>query len=211
MHISDGVLSPVITGITSVAAAGMVTYALVGIKEKELPKVALMAAAFCVGSAIHFRVGPSSVHLLLTGVIGLLLGKRAPLALFMALLFQLVAFQYGGITSLGANILTTSIPAVLVGMGARKAMRRWNHPLPIGALAGGVSVLGTVLLVILLLIESNVRYGIGILSAARLLFIGHVPVMVVEAFVTAFVFQYMVNVRPEMIKKGGKNNESEST
>ena len=40
------------------------------IREDEIPRVALVTAAFFVASLIHVRVGPTSVHLLLNGLVG---------------------------------------------------------------------------------------------------------------------------------------------
>ncbi len=199
MHISDGVLSPVMVATTSVAGAAMVAYSLRGIKERDVPKIALMSAVFCVGSLIHFRVGPSSVHLLLSGVIGVILGKRAPCALCVALLFQFFVIQFGGITTLGANILSTSIPAITVGYMVRYFLKKGANPLIIGAIAGALSVAMTVVIVVILLIESNIKFGIGVLSAANTLAIGHLPVMIIEAFVTAFTLKYIMNSKPEII------------
>ncbi len=199
MHISDGVLSPTIIATTSVLATGLVAYSIKGTKEKELPKIALMATVFCVGSLIHFRVGPSSVHLLLSGVIGVILGRRAPIALCAALLFQFFVMQFGGITTLGANILSTSIPAISVGYITRYFLKKGVNPLIVGGISGGISVAMTVCIVVIMLVESNLRFGIGPLSAAKTLAIGHVPVMIIEAFVTAFTLKYIMKTRPEII------------
>ncbi len=199
MHISDGVLSPAMVLVTSSGSAGLLAYSIHGTKEKEIPKIALMAAVFCVGSLIHFRVGPSSVHLLLSGIIGVILGRRSAIALCVALLFQFFVMQFGGITSLGANILSTSVPAITVGYITRYFIKKGVSPLVLGGLAGAVSVAMTVAIVSIMLIESNLKFGIGPFSAVRMIALGHVPVMIIEAFVTAFTLKYIIKTKPEII------------
>ena len=74
MHISEGVLSaPVLIAGAVVAVTGTA----IGLRKLDLDRVAqagMMSAAFFVASLIHVPVGPSSVHLILNGIVGLLLG-----------------------------------------------------------------------------------------------------------------------------------------
>src|SRR5437879_733623 len=88
VHIAGGVLS------WPTLAAG---FALIGllalvaawrIREDEVPRVALLTAAFFVASSIHIRLGPTSVHLLLNGLVGVILGRRAPLAILIGVTLQ---------------------------------------------------------------------------------------------------------------------------
>ena len=72
--------------------------------------VAILAAAFFVGSLIHVPIGPSSVHLILNGLLGMLLGWAAFPSIFVALMLQAILFQYGGITVLGVNTFKIIVP-----------------------------------------------------------------------------------------------------
>lgn len=208
MHISDGILSmPVVVG-TSAAALGLVGFSLKGLEEKEIPKIALMSAAFFVGSFVHFNVGFSSVHLLLSGVIGFILGRRTPIAISVALILQLLILQFGGFTSLGANILNVSIPAMLLSYCLRPYLGKGHkHNFFLGAIAGGGTVLLTILLICLTLLESNARFGIGIFSTIDALVFAHVPVMVIEAIVTGFIVQMMMQTRPDVLNKKKEGDE----
>ena len=89
MHISEGVLSgPVLVAGAAVALAGTAA----GLKKMELdrvPQAGMLAAAFFVGSLIHVPVGPSNVHLILNGIVGLLLRWAAFPAILTALLLTL--------------------------------------------------------------------------------------------------------------------------
>jgi cobalt/nickel transport system permease protein len=117
VHISDGILTaPWLIGGFGVAG---VLYLLGcwGMEEKdidELPKIALLTAAFFVITSIHLKVGPTSVHLLATGLLGVLLGRRACLAILVALLLQAV-FGHGGFTTLGINSVILAVPALAAG------------------------------------------------------------------------------------------------
>ena len=99
VHISDGVLTtPWLAGGFALAWL-MVWAGWWKLREDEIPRVALLTAAFFVASLIHIRVGPTSIHLLLTGLVGVLLGPRAALAIAVGLLLQVLLIQHGGTTS----------------------------------------------------------------------------------------------------------------
>src|SRR6266581_2825350 len=96
VHISDGVLTaPWLVG-GFVLAALLLALAALRIRDEEIPRIAILTAAFFVSSLIHIRVGPTSIHLLLTGLVGVLLGPRAPLAIFVGLVLQATLIGHGG-------------------------------------------------------------------------------------------------------------------
>ena len=84
------------------------------IRDEEIPRIAVIGAAFFVSSQIHIRLGPSvSIHLLLTGLVGVVLGLRAPLAIFVGLVLQAFLLEHGGRLALGVNTCVMTIPALL--------------------------------------------------------------------------------------------------
>ncbi|MFQ8736833.1 MAG: cobalt transporter CbiM [Bilophila wadsworthia] len=113
MHISEGVLSPAVLGAGAVLAAAGIVIGLRKLDYDRLMTVAILAAAFFVGSLIHVPIGPSSVHLILNGLLGMLLGWAAFPSIFVALMLQAILFQYGGITVLGVNTFNMAFPAVV--------------------------------------------------------------------------------------------------
>lgn len=198
MHISDGVLSPPVIAVTSFLATGVVAYSLQKIRTDEIPRIALMTTLFLVGSTIRVPIGPTSVHLVLTGLIGLVAGRRTAVAILSALLLQWFLFRFGGLSSLGANVLIESVPAMLLGMAIRpRLLRSGNRDFLYGFASGFLAILGGVLLLGLVLIQSNLRFGMGPLSTVTAVFLAHVPLMVVEGFITAFAVRFIVRVRPE--------------
>ena len=74
MHIVDGVLSaPVLLAgaVTTVAGCYL---GLRQLDEDRLPQTAVLAAMFFIASLVHVPLGPSSVHMIFNGVLGLVLG-----------------------------------------------------------------------------------------------------------------------------------------
>ena len=82
------------------------------VRDEEIPRIALMTAAFFVASLIHVPIGPTSVHLLLNGLLGVIVGRRAPLAVLLGLTLQAVLFGHGGFTTIGVNTCVMALPAL---------------------------------------------------------------------------------------------------
>ena len=209
MHISDGVLSTAVVATTYVATAALTGYSLKGFKAEDIPKVALMTGVFFIGSAIRVPFGPTSLHLMLTGFIGLVAGRRAPIPILIALSLQLFLLNFGGISSLGANALMAALPAVLLGHFLTPLLRKYKkYAFVLGIIAGGAAVAATVVLLAFILTQANLRFGVGPLSTIRILGVAHVPLMIVEAIVTAFALQFIMSIRPEyLIGVHGQNLE----
>jgi ABC-type Co2+ transport system permease subunit len=112
VHISDGVLTTPWLAAGFVLAALLLALASWRIRDEEVPRVAILTAAFFVSSLIHIRVGPTSIHLLLTGLVGVMLGRRAPLAIFVGLLMQVLLIGHGGYSTIGVNTCVMTLPAL---------------------------------------------------------------------------------------------------
>ncbi|MFD2110817.1 cobalt transporter CbiM [Thiorhodococcus fuscus] len=196
-HIPDGVLSaPMLIGGGLVSAA-LLAVALRHLDYDRLPQAAVLSAAFFVSSLISVPVGPSSVHLLLNGLMGLLLGWTALPALFVALLLQAVFFGFGGILTLGVNTLNMALPALICALALAPLMRRVapRRRLWVGAAAGGIGVMSTAALVAINLGLS----GQAFLPAAKVLVLTYIPLAVVEAIITATVVAFLQRVAPEFL------------
>lgn len=196
MHISEGVLSaPVLLTGAGMTLAGL-TIALKKMDYDTLPQVAVMAAAFFVASLIHVPLGPSSVHLILNGVLGLVLGWGAIPAIFIALLLQAVLFQFGGLVVLGANTVIMGLPALVVWMLFSRGIRgNGRTAVCCAALAGALSIFFSALLAALSLWFS----GDDLLTTAKLIAAAHVPIMIIEGGITAVVVGFLKKIKPEML------------
>ena len=152
MHISDGVLPISVTVGGYAASAALAAWSARRTRSEELPKVAVVTAAFFVASLIHVPFGPTSVHLLIPGLAGALLGPSAFLAIGLGLLLQSILFQFGGLTALGANALMMGVPALLCGVFFQrfKGHTRLRQSI-IGGLAGALgTALASLILALLL-------------------------------------------------------------
>lgn len=196
MHISEGVLNgPVLVAGAALALAGTA----VGLKRLELDKVAqagMMSAAFFVASLIHVPIGPSSAHLILNGMVGLLLGWAAFPAILTALLLQAMLFQYGGITTLGVNTVIMALPAVVCYHAFGPLIRKQKALATAAAFACGA---GSVLLSGLLVGACLMFTGEVFLAVAGLVVSAHVPVMIIEGVITVFCVAFLKKVKPELL------------
>ncbi len=196
MHIVDGALSnPVVIG-GAVAAAGGVAMGLRSLDLDRIPTAGVLAASFFVASLIHVPIGPSSVHLILNGLAGLLLGWAAFPALFVGLLLQAVFFGFGGLTVLGINTLNIAFPAVLAGLLFRPLIGCGSpvHGAIWGGIGGAFAIAATTVMVGISLALS----GDELLPAAKLVFFAHIPVMIIEAVLTGFAVLLARKVKPEL-------------
>ncbi|MCA0855558.1 cobalt transporter CbiM [Phaeobacter italicus] len=203
MHIVDGALSnPVVIG-GAVAAVGGIAMGLRNLPLERIPAAGVLSASFFVASLIHVPIGPSSVHLILNGLAGLVLGWAAFPALFVGLLLQAVFFGFGGLTVLGVNALNIALPAVLVGLLFRPLVA-CGSPMQgaiWGGIGGGVAIAATTLAVAFSLMLSGDEF----ILAAQLVFFAHIPVMVIEAVLSGAAIFLARRVKPELFHdaKGG--------
>lgn len=196
MHISEGVLSaPVLISGGVLAAVGTV----IGLRRLDLDDImpaALLSSAFFVASLVHVPIGPGSVHLVLSGLLGLVLGWACFPAILIGLFLQAVFFQFGGLTVLGVNTVTMAAPA----LGCHYLTRRWleqpsSRPAAAFA-AGSLSILLSSLLTALVLSLSDE----GFITAAKMLIAANLPVIVIEGCITMFTVSFITKVQPEILQ-----------
>jgi len=196
MHISEGVLSgPVLISGGVLAAAGTA----IGLKKidyDQLARVGILSATFFVASLVHVPIGPSNVHLIMNGLVGLLLGWAAFPAIMVALLLQGVFFQFGGFTTLGVNTIIMALPAVLCYYLFAPLMHRDRKFLLLAGFGCGFCAVlfgGVIVGLSLMFTEED------FLTVAMLVVTAHIPVMIIEGIVTAFSVAFLKKVQPEML------------
>ncbi|WP_456397384.1 cobalt transporter CbiM [Desulfurobacterium sp.] len=200
MHISEGVLPGwmLLTG-WGLTVAGTA----IGLKQldnKKIPAAALLAAAFFVASLIHVPIGPTSVHLILNGLVGLLTGWVTFPILLVGLFLQAILFQFGGITVLGVNTFNMAFPAVIAYYLCRKFLKsNRNFTIALaGVIAAFVSIMGAGILVATELYLTGQQFK----SAAELVLVAHIPVAIIESIINIFVLLFIKKSMPEIL--GGK-------
>jgi cobalt/nickel transport system permease protein len=195
MHISEGVLSPPVLAAGWALAAGELALGLKKTKTEELPRCALVSAVLFLASLVHVPLGPSSIHLTLLGLAGILLGWSAVPALFIALLLQGLLFQFGGLLSLGAN-------AAIMGTAALFAHCLYAVVPPKLTLvsaffAGFLAIIAGSVLAIAALSLS----GMNLATIAALIFAANLPLAAVEGIVTLFIVVFLLRTHPETLGK----------
>lgn len=199
MHISDGVLStPVCIG-GYVAAIGIAWACTKKMEMKELPQISVITAVFFVATLISVPLGPTSVHLILNGLVGVILGTSAFLSIFLGLVLQSLLFQHGGVTTIGCNAIMMGVSALICAFifnPAKKSTKK-KTKIVVAAVAGA---LGTILSGCFLALFLSTS-GEDFFGVAKFALLTHIPVMVIEAAVTASAVAFFLKVKPEMVTK----------
>jgi cobalt/nickel transport system permease protein len=198
MHISEGILSgPVLLSGAALAAAGTA----VGLKQLDYDRIArtgILSAAFFVASLIHVPVGPASVHLILNGIVGIMLGWCAFPAILIALLLQALFFQFGGLTTLGINTTIMALPAVICYYLFSPFINKNNKLAIAAAYAAGflcVFLSAVIMGGALMFTEEN------FMEISMLVVISNLPVMIIEGFITTFCVLFLRKVQPDLISE----------
>jgi cobalt/nickel transport system permease protein len=213
VHIPDGVL-PAQVCVAGYAVTGGVTwYVLRQIQRlpdpsAAVPKASLLAAAFFVGSSINIPVPPVSVHLVLNGLLGVLLGWYAWPAILIGLFLQAILIGHGGLTTLGVDGAMMGLPA-LVAHQVFQLWRRLPRSLPqpwsmgiAGFLAGAVG-LGLAAVIFFGLIVFTIPAEFDLTTerqALTLLMVAHIPLMLLEGTFTLLLVLFLLRVKPELLK-----------
>ncbi|RMH13686.1 MAG: cobalt transporter CbiM [Gammaproteobacteria bacterium] len=167
------------------------------IDMEDVPKISVITSVFFVASLIHVPIGPTSVHLILNGLVGIVLGWRAFPAIMVGVTLQTVLFGHGGVTVLGVNWLMLG-GGGLVAYMVWQLRHRFNHPrkeVIFGALAGGAGIISSGLVLSLALVTT----GEAFFNIAGLALAAHVPVMIIEAIVTGACAGFLMKTKPEVL------------
>jgi cobalt/nickel transport system permease protein len=204
MHIYEGILAGTTQG-KEVLAAGAIAAAVgtaIGLAKldyERIPRAAVLSSAFLVVSLIHVPFGPTTVHLTLIGLMGLILGWAVFPAMLIALLLQAVFFPpFGGLTTLGLNTVVMALPGVTCHYAFRSAVGhgRESYVFGVGFAAGAVGiVLGA-----LLGAGSLLAAGRPFEQPAYLFLLAHLPLALIEGLVTGSVVVLLRKVRPELLE-----------
>lgn len=196
MHMVDGALSiPVLSAGTALCAGG-VALGLKRLPLERIPAAGVISAVFFVASLVHVPLGPSSVHLILNGMAGLVLGWSAFPALLVGLVLQALFFGFGGITVLGINCVNIAGPAVLIHYLCRSGLASASPRKAAlwAGLGGALAVALTSLAVALSLALSGEEFR----GAIALVFLAHLPVMGLEGILTGAALYLAHKVKPDL-------------
>ncbi|MBY0514174.1 MAG: CbiM family transporter [Gemmataceae bacterium] len=169
------------------------------LKEEEVPRIGVLTAAFFVASTPHIPFLVSGVHLILNGLVGVVLGRRSPLAIAVGVALQALLLNHGGKSTIGINTCILALPAVVVG-ALYPLLRRVGVPaFARGFVLGGGAVAGAVgLNFVVLLFGGTDDWE----TLAKLVLLAHVPIVLIEGLILGVVVQYLEKVKPELLGDG---------
>jgi cobalt/nickel transport system permease protein len=208
MHISDGLL-PGTVCVAGYVVAGISTAAsLRRTADRDVPRLALMTSAFFAASLIHVRVGPASVHLLLHGLVGAVVGPGAMIPIVVGLSMQALLFGHGGVTTIGVNALVLGLPALAAGWvvrrwgGGRRGAASWHasRPAVLGFVVGSGAVLSSTVLFLVVGLSADRAFYTAITAFV----VAHLPLAALEGLVTAGAVRFLAKVKPEVFDASGQ-------
>lgn len=197
MHISDGIISIEVATVSAVATLAFCVYSFKNLTNEKIALVASMSALFFVTSFIHIPFGVTQIHLMLIGFIGIFLGSVAFISIAIALILQALLLGFGGLSSLGANILVMALPAYLVYLIFKlEILKKLNEKVKF-FLVGFLGVFISSLLLFTVLVFSKDEY----LAVAYSIIAVNIPTMILEGLVTMFLLLYIKKGMPKLLKE----------
>ncbi|MCT7586533.1 cobalt transporter CbiM [Aliarcobacter butzleri] len=197
MHISDGIISIEVATVSAVATLAFCVYSFKNLTNEKIALVASMSALFFVTSFIHIPFGVTQIHLMLIGFIGIFLGSVAFISIVIALILQALLLGFGGLSSLGANILVMALPAYLVYLIFKlEILKKLNEKVKF-FLVGFLGVFISSLLLFTVLVFSKDEY----LAVAYSIIAVNIPTMILEGIVTMFLLLYIKKSMPKLLKE----------
>lgn len=197
MHISDGIISVEVATITAIASFGFCIFSFKNLTNEKISIVAAMSALFFVTSFIHIPFGPTQIHLILIGFIGIFLGELSFIAISIALILQALLLGFGGLSSLGANILVMSLPSYLVYLLFKLNFFQKLKDKIKYFLVGFLGVFFATIFLFLILFFSKEEY----LAVGYSIIAVNIPTMILEGIVTLFLLLYIKKTMPKLLKE----------
>ncbi len=197
MHISEGVLNPNILIAGTVISCGLLYIGFKKLDQEKLTLSAVLSALFFIASFIHIPIGPTSVHLIMSGIIGAFLGFGVFVAIFVGLFLQALLFGYGGLSVLGVNLLIIATPALLsYFILFIKPKKLWQEKL-IYFLAGSLPIVVSAFLLSLILVLNGEEFY----TVASVSFLSNIPIMIIEGLLVVLIFEFIKKVSPKILEK----------
>ena len=207
MHLPDG-LVPVgmaaagYAGSGALLALSMNRIARLPDPQAAMPRAAMMTAVFFAASAIVVPVPPTTVHLMLSGVMGVLLGWFAVPAILVGLFLQAVLFGHGGLTTIGLNGLIIAVPALVAFMVYRASAGRFPR-LAAGVAGSGGVILSLAIFAAFVLLGLPAQMDASAERAALMVFVlAHMPLVVAEGVIVIVLLQILSRVEPGLLPRG---------
>lgn len=218
MHIPDGLMDPAVSAIGwiefLVVLGAVLLLAGNRVKEKNLPRVAVLSAGIFVAQMLNFPVGGGTTgHLVGGALFAIIAGPMvAVIGMTVVLLIQALMFGDGGITALGLNALNMAVIAPLTGWGVYTLLKTMTEKgggrssatsgFVVGAAAWASVFVAAAACAAELAVSfavSSGAYGIAATVSVPAMLGMHAVIGVGEGIITAGVLAYLWSVLPDAI------------
>lgn len=210
MHMADALLSPVVSGSLTIAAATTATFAYRkisrNIEDTKIPLMGVIGAFVFAAQMINFSIPGtgSSGHIGGGMLLAILLGPYAGfLTISAVLLIQALFFGDGGLMALGANIFNMGFFTCFIAYPLiyKPLIDRWQSKIAKQLVTVFAVVIGlqmgafSVVLETLLSGKTELPFASFVLLMQPI----HLAIGIVEGLITAAVLAFVANDRPELL------------
>jgi cobalt/nickel transport system permease protein len=212
MHITEGILPPAWAALWFLVAVPFVAWGLAEVnrRRREDPQSIVMVAL--VGSAVFVIscmpvpipwIGSCS-HPCGTGLGALLIGPGPTIVVAsIALVLQALFLSHGGLTTLGANIVSMGVVGALGAYFVFHGLRALRVPLFVAALVAGLTsdwaTYATTALELSSALHGNGPLGAMFLYVAAAFVPTQLPLGIAEGVMTAIAYRFVLTRRPELL------------
>jgi cobalt/nickel transport system permease protein len=213
MHILEGYLSPQWCIIWWIIALPCVLFGICRLKQvinadrDALPLLGVTGGFIFLLSSLKLPTPfGSSSHPTGTGLSAICFGPWiTSVVCAIVLLFQALFLAHGGISTLGANIVSMGIVGPFVGYTVYRLLKDTPVGIPVIVfLVTALADLSTYIVTSFQLALGAVQPATGNVMSSVVLFLGifavtQIPIAIVEGIVLALVFKYIVLLKPEIL------------
>jgi cobalt/nickel transport system permease protein len=208
LHIPDGFLSVAVSIVLWILAVGAIAVALWRVNselgERQVPLMAVLAAAIFAGQMLNFPVaGGTSGHLMGAAIATILLGPWAAIIVMTVVVsVQALLFQDGGLIALGGNIFNMGVIGVAVSYFVYSTVKRLAGDRPLGIFIGGAVAAWLSIVIAALAVALQIAFSGN--SPADLaipaMFGVHVVIGIGEALITIGALAFVYATRRDLLE-----------
>ncbi len=214
MHISEGILPFNWAALWFVVAAPFVAFGLYRLKKLSAvdlsfkPLVGLMAAVVFIISCMPIPVPTAGTcsHPCGTGLSGILLGPPiSVLVAAVALLIQALFLSHGGLSTLGANIISMGIMGSFAGFLTFKTLRSMKISITIAGFMAGLFADWATYITTSVMLASGIKGDFPFMPLFWKILIAFIPTQlplgILEGAMTAGMVGLLYKKRPDLLVK----------
>jgi cobalt/nickel transport system permease protein len=211
MHVPDGYLDLGIAAafwVASLLAIAVATRRARGeLGDERTPLLGVVAAGVFAAQMLNWPIpGGTSAHFVGGAFAGILLGPwLGILAMTAVVSIQALVFGDGGVIALGANLFPMAVVDVVVGYVVFRALEDVHRTG--AAFVAGWSAITVSALVLGLGLGASSAFAYELTTTVAIMTVGHALLGLVEGAITAAVYGYIVDLRPDLIL-GSDDDES---